>query len=90
MANRTGGGGNAPIADLMTKVEYVDDRGEQREAWVTLCPLWESRNGGMNGTLSALPAPLLGGKPVAVIVKLRSGGESSAREDDRDRGRDRR
>lgn len=84
MANRNGGGGNAPIADLMTKVEYVDDRGEPREAWVTLCPLWGSRNGGYNGTLVAIPAPLLAGKPVAIIIKVREG--SGEREGRRERG----
>ena len=87
MANRTGdGGGNAPVADLMTKIEFVDDRGEKREVWVSLCPLWETRSGGFNGTLAAIPTPLLGGKPVAVIIKMRDGGGSS---DDRGRDRDR-
>lgn len=66
----TGEAGRTPTHDVVYKrIAYKGQ--EQVELYQEIAPAWESRNGHVSFTLSAVPAELLAGQPVFFVVRKR-------------------
>lgn len=66
------GNRNQPQADLILVTEEA--RGDTtKDVWTPLCPAWETQGGGYTMELRTVPAGLLSGKPVRLVLKKRTG-----------------